>query len=850
MRRFSFPGRLLGRLPSRFRQAHLYDYNGAATAAWAGLVVLGLASIAWALIAVAADGLPAFGPVAAGLLLVALAAWFPVHIPRTAYAVNVSDIFIFTMLALAGPAAAVLAAGVDGGVGAFRASKRLTGRLSTPAAGSVAMFVAGHAHVALGAMLQAAGLGAQAASFGALCAVALIYFVFSTLPLNAVLSLKRGTRLSLPKWWADYSWVAAIYLVAATMAALVHTNAQQLGATVIVVGAGVCLTVVTLLRSMLGRQERERCEQEARIADAERESQLSQQRFTASFTHAAVGMAIVGPQGRLLQVNRALCELLQRSESELLGHVFEEHLHAGDAEVFRRLGAEVLRSREHTFSIELRCVVAPRATEGAPAGAEPLEDRWVALHCSHFDDPGKAGTCLIYQLHDISSRRLAESRLQHIAFHDGLTDLANRHCFQERLAVAVERSRLDPQARFGVMFLDLDRFKVVNDSLGHFAGNQLLREVAQRLRACVRPKDLVARLGGDEFAVLLEDLGSVDDGQRLAQRLLHALAQPVAMHGTEVIPGASIGITFSDMAYRTVDEVLRDADLAMYEAKAAGRGRLALFDSSMHERIADKLALEADLRRAIGAGQLSVMFQPLFHLDPYRPYGFEALARWVHPERGPISPAVFIALAEESGHIEALTAWVIEHSVQQLASWERTVPALRGLGMHVNVSGRDLVQPRLVGHVQQALARHGLAAAQLTLEITETTLMGDLDKALPAMQRLRELGVRFSIDDFGTGYSSLAYLGTLPIDSLKIDRSFVMNMEAQPQNVEIVRAVMNLGTSLGKRVVAEGIETPAQLAELRQLGVHVGQGYLLSRPLRADQVEAALAAQAPVPVPA
>jgi diguanylate cyclase (GGDEF)-like protein/PAS domain S-box-containing protein len=819
------------RFPGSFWQAHLYDYNGGAAAAWVGLVALGCASLVWALFAVTAGGMPLLGPVSAGLLLVALAAWFPVHIPRTSYAIGVSDIFIFTMLAMAGPAAAVLAAALDGAIGAFRASRRLTGRLSTPASGAVAMFVAGHAQVALSAGLEMSGLAATAAAFAALCAVALLYFAFSTLPLTWMLSLKRGTPLSLKRWWADTSWVAAIYLVAATMAALVHTNAQQVGATVIVVGAGVCLIVVTLLRSMLGRQEKDRSEQEARIADAERESQLSQQRFTASFTHAAVGMAIVGPQGRLLQVNRALCELLQRSEAQLLGHVFEEHLHAGDAEVFRRHGAEVLRSREHTFSIELRCV-------GASG-----EDLWVALHCSHFDDPGKAGTCLIYQLHDISSRRLAESRLQHIAFHDGLTDLANRHCFQERLAVAVERSRLDAEVRFGVMFLDLDRFKVVNDSLGHFAGNQLLREVAQRLRACVRPNDLVARLGGDEFAVLLEDLGSVDDGQRLAQRLLSALELPIAMHGTEVIPSASIGITFSDMAYRTVDEVLRDADLAMYEAKAAGRGRLALFDTSMHERIADKLALEADLRRAIGAGQLSVMFQPLFFLDPYRPYGFEALARWIHPERGPISPAVFIALAEESGHIEALTTWVIDHSVQQLAIWQRTVPHLQGLGMHVNVSGRDLVQPRLVAHVQQVLEKHGLPAGQLTLEITETTLMGDLDKALPAMQRLRELGVRFSIDDFGTGYSSLAYLGTLPIDSLKIDRSFVMQMETKPQNVEIVRAVMNLGTSLGKRVVAEGIETPEQLAELRKLGVHVGQGYLLSRPLRADQVEAALAAQ-------
>jgi EAL domain-containing protein (putative c-di-GMP-specific phosphodiesterase class I) len=290
--------------------------------------------------------------------------------------------------------------------------------------------------------------------------------------------------------------------------------------------------------------------------------------------------------------------------------------------------------------------------------------------------------------------------------------------------------------------------------------------------------------------------------------------------------------------------VQRDADLAMYEAKAAGRGRVLAFDGSMHARIADKLALEADLRRAIGAGQLSVMFQPIYQLEPYRLVGFEALARWVHPERGPITPSVFVTLAEEAGHIEALTQWMLDHALQQLAHWQRHEPHLRGQAMQVNISGRDLQQAHFAAQVQLMLRRHGVAPEQLTLEITETTLMGELDKVLGTMQQLRAGGVRLSIDDFGTGYSSLAYLSTLPIDSLKIDRSFVAQMENKPHNVEIVRAVMNLGTSLGKRVVAEGIETPAQLKELRALGVQMGQGYLLSPPLRADQVGAALAIQA------
>jgi EAL domain-containing protein (putative c-di-GMP-specific phosphodiesterase class I) len=342
----------------------------------------------------------------------------------------------------------------------------------------------------------------------------------------------------------------------------------------------------------------------------------------------------------------------------------------------------------------------------------------------------------------------------------------------------------------------------------------------------------------------MEGLPSTEEGLRVTQRMLVALARPVAILGTEVVPSASVGITFSDLGPRSVDEVQRDADLAMYEAKAAGRGRAMVFDASMHQRIADKLALEADLRRAIGAGDLSLMFQPMFELDGAAPapFAFEALARWVHPERGPISPSEFIALAEETGHIEALTLWVLEQSVRQLAAWHERERDMRPLGMHVNISGRDMQQPRFVGQVQQTLAKHGVAPSLLTLEITETTLMGELDKALAAMRRLREIGVRISIDDFGTGYSSLSYLGTLPIDSLKIDRSFVMRLEREPQHVEIVRAVVNLGQSLGKKVVAEGIETPEQLAALRTLGVRLGQGFLLARPLRAEEVPRSLAA--------
>ena len=815
------------RLWAGFVARHLYDYNTAATRLWLLIVAAGACAGAWALAQMLGWPLPAWGPVLLGMGLVLLASAFPLQIPRSSHSLGLADVFTFSILLTLGPAPAVLAAGAEGALGAWRSSRRLSSRWSTPAAAMAAMACCGLAFEALRRPL-AATLGPAPADLLALCAVAALPFVLTSLPLMAVVVLKRGGRVKLSDWIGSFGWIGALVVASGLVAGVVHLVALQHGPAVRVVVVCAVFLVMALLRVSFRHQEAEHAAQESRIAQARGEAELNQQRFSAAFTHAGVGMTLVDQHGRILQVNAALCELLADDESRLLGQPFRAWLHPSDADLFqRRLDAQQ-GPQDPAFSMELRC---------RPAGAD---DRWVALHASHFADPGAAGHCRIFQLHDITSRRLAESRLQHIAYHDSLTDLANRNCFQERLTLAVEASRTDPATRFAVMFLDLDRFKIVNDSLGHMAGNALLREVANRLRACVRPVDLVARLGGDEFAVLLDQLSSTDDASRLAQRVLDSLMQPVHLQGTEIVPGASIGLTLSDLGYRSVDEILRDADLAMYEAKGAGRGRVVVFNVAMHERIADRLALEADLRRAIGAGQLSVAFQPIYKLHHQELMGFEALARWVHPERGPISPAVFIALAEESGHIAALTRWVIDHAAGQLAAWMRHSPAARDLTVHVNISGRDLSRPEFVGEVRQVLAQHGLAPGQLTLEITETTLMAQLQLALAALQPLRELGVRFSIDDFGTGYSSLAYLSTLPFDSLKIDRSFVMGMEAAPQNVEIVRAVVDLARSLGKKVIAEGIETPEQLQILRRLGVPWGQGYLMARPLRADQVPALL----------
>ena len=820
----------------RFLAAHFHDYTPAALRMWLAIALAGASALVAAIAVMVSPAAPDRLQTLVALLFVAVAAWFPVRIPRTKYSIGAADVFVFLMLSVLGTAPAVLAVGLEGLIGSWRGTKRLSSRISTPAAGMASMAVCGVIFQALWPLLVEQGLNPPVARLIVLLPAAFVPFVLPTLALMATVTLKKGAWPNLREWFSSFSWLASLYLAAALVAGIVQLSTNQHGMATIGAVALAALAMVALLRVSVAHSEAEHRAQETRVSQAQREAELNQLRFAAAFTHAAIGMAIVDARGRIVRVNQALAALLARGEERLVGQPFIDMLHPSDAALFERQSRDVAeRAGAATYSIELRCT------------AGDSTELWVALHCGRYKDPDSSEDGLIYQLQDITSRQVAEAQLQHLAYHDSLTELPNRAYFHAQLSKAVEASRTNPDVRFAVMFLDLDRFKVVNDSLGHFYGNELLREVGRRVQQCLRRNEVVARLGGDEFAVLLRELHDTDDGMVLAERILQALSKPLPIGGTEIVPSASVGVTFSDLGYRTVDEMLRDADLAMYEAKAAGRSRVAVFDRTMHERIADKLALEADLRHAIGEGELTLSFQPLFDLEPHRLVGFEALARWVHPTRGPVSPAVFITLAEETGHIEALTAWVVEKSIAQLAAWHRAAPHMVHLGVNVNISGRDLAQPDFVERVLSVLHRHGVASNRLTLEITETVLMNRLNMVRDAIARLRSAGVRMAIDDFGTGYSSLAYLGTLPVDCLKIDRSFVAAMADGAEFVEIVRAVLTLGQALGKKVIAEGIETAEQLSTLRRLGVHAGQGYLLSRPLPPEQVPALLYAPAALP---
>jgi diguanylate cyclase (GGDEF)-like protein len=438
-------------------------------------------------------------------------------------------------------------------------------------------------------------------------------------------------------------------------------------------------------------------------------------------------------------------------------------------------------------------------------------------------------------------RELAESRehFRRAAFHDTLTGLPNRALLTDHLGLSIERARRHSGHLFAVLFLDLDRFKYINDSLGHAAGDRLLIEVARRLERCLRGGDTVARLGGDEFALLLDGLETHSDAIRVAERAQEELTRPMDLNGHEVFTTASIGIALCDARYDDPAKVLRDADAAMYHAKENGKARYEMFDAAMHASAVARLQLENDLRRAMENREFEVHYQPIVTLQTGEVAGFEALLRWHHPQRGFVQPDEFIPLAEETGLIGEIGMWVINEACQRAQEWS-LLGQPTSLMITVNVSGKQFVQADLIRRIQEILTTTGLDAGSLKLEITESAVMENAESAGAMLAQLRELGVQLSIDDFGTGYSSLSFLHRFPVNTLKVDRSFVSRMTEGEENVEIVKAILTLAANLGMAVVAEGVETEEQHSKLKDLKCKYGQGYLFSRPVDANEALALL----------
>ncbi len=432
--------------------------------------------------------------------------------------------------------------------------------------------------------------------------------------------------------------------------------------------------------------------------------------------------------------------------------------------------------------------------------------------------------------------RDSAGELNYSAFYDALTNLPNRALFSDRLERAFEYGKHDPNALYAVLFIDLDQFKVVNDSLGHTLGDQLLIAIARKLEDCLRPADTVARLGGDEFTILLENLADVSDPIRVAERIQAALTLPFELEGQEVFATASIGIALSATGYQQAGDILRDADIAMYRAKQL-RTRYEIFNTAMHATAVARLQMETELRRAIKRREFLVYYQPLVSLATGRLAGFEALVRWQHPQQGILAPAKFIVLAEETGLLNPIDQWVLREACRQMQQWQAKIPTIPPLLISTNMGNKLFSQPNLIQQISQILTDTGLDALSLKLEITENVLAENDESTIATLLQIKALGVQLSINDFGTGYSSLSRLHHFPIDELKIARSFVSKIGAGKGNLEITETILTLANKLGVSAIAEGIETAEQLARLRELNCAYGQGYFFSQPLPSQAAE-------------
>lgn len=554
---------------------------------------------------------------------------------------------------------------------------------------------------------------------------------------------------------------------------------------------------------------------------------VDEQLFCSVFDHAA-GMALVDRDGQWLRVNRALCAALGYPDKELLEKSFLDLTHPDEASGTLSQIEKMLEGNATSYQTEQRLL------------HKLGHFVWMLLNISSIRDNQGHASHLVFQFQDISERKTEEERLVHNVFHDALTGLPNRALFMDRLRLATERARRRKDQIYAVLFLDLDGFKAINDSLGHIVGDQLLIQISRRMKSCLRTTDTIARLGGDEFTMLLEDLTDERESLRIVDRLQKELAQPFKLGSSEIQVTASIGVTCSNPRYERPEEILRDADMAMYRAKSSGKARYQFF-AKEHAPQADARNLGDDLDEAVARDELVLHYQPIVSLETGRLCAFEALVRWRHPQRGLILPADFISIAEERGSILKIGTWAIRQACLQLKRWQDRFGLHSSLAVTVNLSSKEFAQANLIDQVIEILQDTGVDPRALKLEITESIVMENIGNATVLLQQLRALGIELVIDDFGTGYSSLSYLHRLPISSLKIDQSFVKGMVEKREHAEIAKTIVTLARSLGIHVVAEGVETLEQLVALRRLKCDAGQGFFFSKPAEVETAETFLA---------
>ena len=547
--------------------------------------------------------------------------------------------------------------------------------------------------------------------------------------------------------------------------------------------------------------------------------------FQQLFRKSPAGIVILNNQNQVVDANQSFVDLFQYSVDDLAGKSLNTVLVPED------LKEEAVELSEQVAALQ----TVDRETERLRRDESRVDVAVLGFPIELADR--KIGAYEIYS--DITERKTFERKLFHEAFHDALTGLPNRTLLTERLERCVRRARRKRDYQFALFFIDLDRFKVINDSLGHAAGDELLIEMARRLEDCLRPGDTVARLGGDEFNIILEDIQEVSDATRIAERVLDSLGRPFKIADQEVVSSGSIGIAFSFSGYDSAEDLMRDADIAMYRAKAGGKARYEIFDADMHKHALQRLTLENELRQALEKDQMRLLYQPIHSLSRSQIVGFEVLVRWAHPERGLLPPSEWLSICEETGLMLPLGRWVLTEACSRLKHWQEQFPEVESAALCINLSPKEIANPDFLDELEKIIRETGVHPASLTMEISEDTIV-DTDILADVLWHLRRKGFRLTIDDFGTGHSSLASLHRFPIDNLKINRALVQQLEPGGDNVEIVRAVGALGESLGIQVIAVGIETEEQLAHLKDINVNLAQGFYFAEPMTFDEASSLL----------
>jgi diguanylate cyclase (GGDEF)-like protein/PAS domain S-box-containing protein len=817
-----------------------------------GVSVLGISALLLAVYNFPLSSLFDYRYLLISLITITVGSRVSVSIPRVKSKVTITDTFVFLTLLLFGGEPAIVLGAVEALITSLRISKKYRTRLFNMAA--IALSFTGTVYLLRYIFGPIAVLTKDEISSKfilCICLMALVQYALNSWLVAVGVALRVGSNLW-ENWRDNFLYTSITYFAGVSAAAIIAKLVNTVGFMASLATTPIIVIVyltysyylktvegkiqqveqaqkhVEELSQMIEEQERISSELAENIAEQQRISRAlaeSEAHFRNAFDHAAIGMALIAIDGRLIQVNQSLCKILGYHEHKLLGTNLSEITHPDDIENDEKEMNQVLEGRKLTCQIEKRFMTQKR------------EIVWTMVNLSLVTSPEGDPLHFISQIQDITERKQAEEKLEHAAYHDSLTGLANRVLFTEHLHITIEQARRDPTLNYAVLFIDLDRFKNINDSLGHAAGDELIVTVAKRLSSCLRPSDTAARFGGDEFAILLNGINDVNDAIRVAERLERELSLSYNLDGHEVFTSASIGIALSSTAYFRPDDVMRDADTAMYRAKANGKARYEIFDKVMHARAMALLQLENDLRRAVEHGEFHLLYQPIFNLQTGALAGFEALVRWQHPEKGPVSPMDFIPIAEETGLITSIGRWILHEACLQMRLWQKLYPQMTDMSISVNLSGKQFKQVDIVDQVKMVLFDTGLDPECLRLELTETVVMEDAEVASKMLKQLRTLGVQISIDDFGTGYSSLSYLHHFPIDILKIDRSFVGRMTDSGGNAEIARTIISLAHTMGMKVVAEGVEQDYQREHLKTLGCEYGQGYLFSKPINTELAE-------------